>query len=33
MDHTRGGRRRWCSDDTCGPHDRRVRRFRSENRQ
>ena len=28
LDTSRGGRRRWCSDDTCGTHDR-VRRFRA----
>jgi predicted RNA-binding Zn ribbon-like protein len=27
LDTSRGGRRRWCSDETCGTHDR-VRRFR-----
>ena len=28
LDTSRGGRRRWCSDDTCGTHSR-VRRFRA----
>lgn len=27
LDTSRGGRRRWCSDETCGTHSR-VRRFR-----
>lgn len=28
LDTSRGGRRRWCSDETCGAHSR-VRRFRA----
>lgn len=28
LDTSRGGRRRWCSDETCGTHSR-VRRFRN----